>query len=359
MQNQINNEQIAVGLIKSGVFRDIWMAELGYSMEDAAKVASDIFDASLHSFSSGWHAVISDQTVAGRTVLRIAGAIDDQTVPFNDIAEAIIKMVKFGVMDRNGKRDKALGETIADLFTMAPTDDLISGICSEIGASVMGGRVDFSTVERAILPASKNELDLLIKLSICPGGYAPTCWLSRRMEKRPSRTTVDYTILPSVPFILKANKGPARLLGRVIDEEDVGRSAGETFVGLKHSKCGSRTALEYRINEEAVEGNSFNVRPEWRNFVHGEFLEVNTGKTVKYDRNGRDARKFVGIGKVIRNCYPNYETGESAIVIVDRIAGTASIEVGRRYSPSFDARIVDLLDHGITPRVNLSLPKAA
>lgn len=350
---------IAVALVKSGVFRETWVAELGLSMDDVSDLAAEHFDMPLAGFSSGWFAVVSDDTVAGRTVLRIAGAIDDVTVPCDDVAEAIIKMVKYGVMTRGAKRDRKLGESVAELFTMAPPEDLVEALCTAIGAPVVGGRVDFSMADRAIEPVSLAERDLLVKLSIRPEGHAPTCWLSRRMNSRPSRTTVDYTLLPSVPFVLKADKGPARLLGRTVADEEFGRSAGETFVGLTHSRCGTRTALEYRVNEEAVEGNSFNVRPEWRKFVHGEFTEVNTGKTVKYDQNGRDARKLVGVGKVIRTCYPNYETGESAFVVIDRAAGTATVEVGRRYSPSFDARIAALLENGVTSRAEHSLPVAA
>ncbi|MDW9481936.1 hypothetical protein GOB57_25125 [Sinorhizobium meliloti] len=359
MMTQTKSALIADGLVKSGVFRETWLAELGFSIEDIEALAAERFGAPLAAFSSGWFAVVSDDTVAGRTVLRIAGAIDDETVPCNDVSEAIIKMIKYGVMERGAKRDRKLGEAVAELFSMAPPEDLVMALCAAIGAPTIAGRVDFSQAERAVEPISMAERDLLVKLSIRPDGHAPTCWLSRRMNSRPSRTTVDYALLPSVPFVLKADKGPARLLGRTVGEEEFGRSAGETFIGLTHSRCGTRTALEYRVNEEAVEGNSFNVRPEWRKFVHGEFTEVNTGKTVKYDQYGRDARKLVGVGKVIRTCYPNYEAGESAFVIIDRAAGTASIEVGRRYSPAFDARIADLMENGISPRQSVSLPVAA
>ena len=49
----------------------------------------------------------------------------------------------------------------------------------------------------------------------------------------------------------------------------------------------------------------------------------------------------------------------SGFVVIDRVAGTASIEVGQRYLPSFDARIADLLENGITPRQPVSFPVAA
>jgi hypothetical protein len=355
----IATTEIAVGLVKSGVFREAWLTDLGLTIEEVSGLAAEHFEQDLAAFSSGWHAVVSDDTVAGRTVLRIAGAIDDETVPTGDIAEAIIKMVKYGQMDRGGKRDRDLGHILADLFTMAPPEDLVLALCAAIGATASGGRVDFSDAERFVEPISTAERDLLIKLSIRPDGHAPTCWLSRRLNSRPSRTTVDYTLLPSVPFVLKADKGPARLLGRSVAEEETGRSAGETFVGLTHSACRTRIALEYRVNEEAVEGNSFNVRPEWRDFVNGEFIEVNTSKTIKYNRDGRDARKLVGVGKVIRTCYPNYEVNESAFVVVDRATGMASVEVGQRYLPFFDARIADLLENGITARPAFPLPEAA
>lgn len=356
---QITNAQIAVGLVNSGVFRETWINQLGMTIEEASALALERFEAPLTAFSSGWLAIVSDDTVAGRTVLRIAGAIDDQTVPTADIAESIMKMVKFGVMERGGKRDKKLGELLAEFYDMAPPEDLIVALCQAVGAPARGGRVDFSDADRLVPPVSAAERDLLVKLSIRVEGHAPTCWLSRRMNSRPSRTTVDYTLLPSVPFVLKADKGPARLLGREVSEDEFGRSAGETFVALTRSRCGSRIALEYRVNEEAVEGNSFNVRPEWRDFVHGEFVEINTGKTVKYNRDGRDARKLVGVGKVIRTCYPNYEVGESAFVIIDRVAGTASVEVGQRYNDAFDARIADLMENGLSPRQPVSLPVAA
>jgi hypothetical protein len=133
-------------------------------------------------------------------------------------------------------------------------------------------------------------------------------------------------------------------------EQDLGRSSEETFVCLRYSSCGTRVALEYRVNEEAVEGNSFNVRPEWRHLVDGEFSEINTGKTLKYNMNGKDARKFVGVGVVVRKRYPDYETGQSAFVIIDRVERVASVEVGDWYSPSFNARIKDFLENGLVTR---------
>lgn len=347
----MTNADLALGLVKGGVFRETWMAELGYDRVAFGELVSATFGDVLAEFPLGWFAVMSNETVAGFNLMRVAGAIDDVVVPFNDVSEVIIKMIKYGRMEKSAKkRDKDLGEALAEKFTTAIPRDVIEALCRFVGADCAGGNADFSTAEYVIMPINAVERDLLGMLLTRQHGHAPTCWLSRRLESRPSRTSVDYTILPSVPFVLKTANGPARLLGRTVGEDEIGRDAGETFVALTHSVCGRRLALEYRVNEEAVEGNSFNVRPEWRDFVNGEFHEVNTGGRLKYDREGRDARKFIGLGVAIRKAYPNYETGESAVVVIDREAGLATVEVGNRYSPVFKARLAGLMSVGITPR---------
>ena len=356
--NASQNTRLAVGLVRGGVFRKAWMDDLGYGPDEASALCVSEFGVEPLAFSGGWNAVVCDDTVAGRTVLRVAGALFRERVPCGDLAEAVIKMVRYGVMESGGKRDAALGKDLAEFFTALPPQDLLIALAVHVGASCLGSHVDFSEAERCIMP-TQLEAEIVNKLVICRDGYAPTSWLSRRLESRPSRTSVDYTILPAVPFLLKADKGPARLLGVRVPENEISRGPSETFVGLTRSPCGNRIAIEYRVNEEAVEGNSFNVRPDWRELVHGTFTEVNTGRIISYDRNGRDARKLIGVGKIIRSAYPDYETGESAIIVIDRAAGTASVEVGRRYGRSFESRIASLMGSGIVPRQSHPLPEAA
>jgi hypothetical protein len=346
----MTNADIAQGLVKGGVFRGTWMAELGYDRSAIGEIVSATFGDALAEFSNGWFGVMSNETVAAFNLMRVAGAIDGVAVPFCDISEMIIKMIRYGRMGKSAKRDKVLGETLAEMFSTAIPRDVLQALCMFVGADCTGGCADFSSCEYVIMPINHMEYDVLGMLGTRRNGNAPTCWLSRRLATRPSRTSVDYTILPSIPFVLKSANGPARLLGRIVTEEDMAKDSGETFIALTRSPCGRRISLEYRLNEEAVEGNSFNVRPEWRDLVHGEFREVNTGGRIKYNREGRDARKFIGLGVAIRKAYPNYENGESAVIVIDHGTGLSSIEVGNRYSERFEARIASLMADGITPR---------
>lgn len=352
------NAQIAIGLIKGGVFRNRWITELCGSVVSAAAMISQYASGDVVSFQNDWVAVLSDESIVGRTVLRLAGAIDDCAIPYNDISESLIKMIRFCDIEHHGKSDAELGKSLVQHFTTRVPDDVITALCEFIGAECKGGSVSFWEATRFIEPVNAIERDLLRVLLMTADGQKTVSWLCRHLDARPTRTHFLYKIYPSIPFVLRRDNMPTRLLGREPVEDESSKQV-ETFLGMRHSQCGRRTVLEYRLNEETVESNSFNVRPEIRQFVDGAYTEVNTGVTLKYDINGKDARKFAGVGLCVRKAYPNYANGQSAFIVIDREAGLASVEVGNPFREDFAARIADLEVNGITERHHIPFPKAA
>lgn len=351
--------ELAEGLVRGGVFRASWMNDLGYDAEAVHGMCVNLFGQAPTAFSSDWFAVLSDDTVAGDAVLRIAGALYDELIPFSDMSEAVIKMIRYGITERQGAINAKLGIALAEHFSVPVPADVIIALAEFIGGTCRDGRCDFGDAARASEPVLENEIDMLAMLTVRMEGHAPVSWLSRRLKSRPSRSKLYYKVVPSIPFVLKDPKGPIRLLGKTVDANALAKGTGDIFIGLKRTKDGSRVRLDYRVTEEAVESNSFNVRPEWRDFVHGEFIEVNTGVSIRYNRYGKDARKLAGVGLAIRKAYPEYENGENAVIFLDHTTGLATVEVGHA-TPKFEDRIADFMSADIIPRSKRTpLPRAA
>lgn len=339
---------IARSLVRSGLFRSQSMERLGVAPEFVAELLAEYPAGSVVEFGSGWVAVRHDSTVAMNAMLRIAGALDISPVPLRDVGAAIVKMVEWGCFTVGGKRDGDLGKVVRELYDDHPCRESLSALCAFIDVPVStDGKADFSRSSRLIHPVNAVEAELLELLSFRPGNSAAASVLARRLVKRPSRTQVDYKIVPSIPFVLREDKGPVRLLGGSVDEVTLVKAAGDTFVGMRRSSDGNAVVMEYKVNEEAVEGNSFNVTPECKSMAHGEFLEVTTGKAIRFNRDGKDARKFVGIGVVIRKLYPDYESSETVYVMLDRARMLARVVVGMRFDKEFETAANLHLENGI------------
>lgn len=348
---------IAAAIAATGVFRAPGVAAAGIDLEGVMAAAETLYPGKVVGFDDGWFVVLDDDTVAANTVLRVAGAYEVDTIPYADISKSVRKMAAWGDIPGLRKRDAALAAHVMACMDDYPSDAVVAALCAHVGAACGHGQADF-TPARKIEPKLGNELEMLTLLVGSFTGYASTAWFARHLTRRPSRTSLDYTIVPSIPFLLKEADMPVRLLGSKVPAKAIGRSSAETYVNMRRSPCRNRVVLEYRINEEAVEGNSFNVPPECKAMVDGEFVEVNTGKTIRFDANGKDARKFVGIGVVIRESYPNYTSGETAYVVIDRAQGVASVEIGLRHHHEFEDRVDMLLRQGVTQRP-LTLPMVA
>jgi hypothetical protein len=332
--------EIVETLAQVGVFRITGeLLELGLDRESIRSIVEAKASGEVRYLSKDWVVVLSDATVAMNAILRMAGAVTIDKVPYSDVFESVIKMVKWGAVVPYGKEDTKRGKLIAEFFNSEFTSEVVELLCAHAGAPFDRGLIDFSDADRWISPNNERELDLLTKLMGKPERYAPTSWLCRHMESRPSRTALDYTILPAVPYILKEPGLPARLPGIVLDPELIRKSNRQGFVGMVRSQDGRRTLLEYQINEEMVEGNSFNVTPPCKDFVHGDYIEVNTGLGIEYNQYGKDARKFFGLGSVVRRAFPEYASGETAMVILDK----------------FIERFTELLEKGVRARPVQSL----
>ena len=338
-------------LLKIGIFNVHALNAMGVDCDELQSTLSSLPDQMVFTCEDGWTVVADEKNMAMNTILRIAGALDISPLPIKDISRALMKMMEWGDIGEGKKGKSSVGKYIADNHENFPSNAAVRFLSQAIGADVSGyGTIDYSTSNLFIRPIGV-EKDLLAKLNLTTGGYASISWLSRRLNSRPARTKMDSTIYPSIPFVLRDSKAPVRLVGRnvVVSQK---KTRGETFVGMRRSKNGSIVALEYNINEETVESNSFNVSPQCRSIIAGVYNEVNTGKSIKFILGRKDCRKFDAVGTVIRKAYPNYENSETAFVVLDREKGIATIEVGLRYERKFEDRITCVMENGITPRNN-------
>lgn len=338
---------LAARFASMGIFNRAAAAAAGLSEAQIEAALSSVPSGDLHETADGWVVITSEAGMAMETVMRIAGALDHAPVPLSDIARAMLKAMSHGKYP-GFRRHPALGRAMSDWHSAYPSNESVAILCRAIGATVDGNdRADFAEAEMIIRPVGV-ELDLLNKLSMRTRGHAPASWLARRLDNRPSRTTVDGYV-SKIPFIIRDEKRqPVRLLGRQVGEGDLARPPRETYVNMRRSRDGRIVALEFNLTEEAVESNSFNIPASLRSVVRGRYHEIGTGTPIVFDDgHGRDARKLFGVGSSIRKAYPNYENGETAFVFLDRASGTARIEVGLRHDQEFEGRVGAILGTGI------------
>lgn len=330
-------------LVSTGVFR-LNGFETTLSASDLEDIAFEEAGGYLHSLADGWHVTNWEDTVAAEVMNRIAGVVDEP-IPVQDVIQSIMKMIACGPLDeRVAAVRRKKGREIAECYESEPSYLAMDLLCDIAGVKRVGDKIDFTNCDHPVEPTIK-EKDVLYCLEESPYRSMTMGRLCRKMENKPSRTWVDG-FLETLPFILK-NKGEAP---RIIGSEGIPEYAldeTESFVSMTKSSDGKRFMLEFRISEECVESNSFNIPSACRNDIHGLFTEVTTGKPIKHNRESRDARKVTGIGLAIRTLFPAYLGKENAFVIVDHETMQARVEVVGLYSHDKRALVERMLEEGI------------
>lgn len=292
----------------------------------------------------GWYVVMSDETACSDALLRIAGVVEDASIPVSDLVSAVVKNVSFGPRnEKTAKRRQARGRCWAELFDSLPSQSAVELMCRQVGAVVEGDHARFDECPYVIEPSEFGR-DVLYSLEESPERSMPTSRLCRKLRGYPSRTLVDMK-LAALPFVLKDRGGAPRIIGApgmTIAPEPV-----ESFVSLHRSSDGARVMIEYRLSEETVECNSFNIPAECRPAVHGSFVEVGTGVAVRHDMNSRDARKVTGVGPCIRRMFPGYTGKESGFVLLDHQTGEARVEVVGMHSREAKEAMFHMLETGV------------
>ncbi|WP_327210423.1 hypothetical protein [Rhizobium leguminosarum] len=314
--------------------------------ESLLRHASELIGAEVVSAGDGWHVVLSDDTACGDALLRIAGAVEDAKIPLADVVEGMLKNVAYGPRsERTEKLRKARGKVWAEYFDSLPARAAVVLLCEHVGATVSGDDVDFSTCP-FVVETSTFEKDVLYCLEETPERSMPTSRLCRKLDGYPSRTLVDMK-LAAIPFVLKDKGGAPRIIGASGMQHVL--EPVESFVTLHRSSDGVRVMIEYRLSEETVECNSFNIPADCRSAVHGDFVEITTGVAIRHDMHSRDARKVTGIGPAVRRMFPGYTGKEGGFVLLDAQTGEARVEVVGMHSHDAREAMMLMLETGILP----------
>ena len=346
----MDKSTITAELLKIGMFHDRALPLLGINPDDMKVHLNDYPSDMIFNCEDGWTVIADENNIAMNTILRIAGALNVSPLPLSDISKSLIKMMSWGKTGTGKVGKQSLGYYIADKHESLPSKSAVKFLSKIIGGDVSGYETaDFSTAHTFIRPVG-IEVDLLAKLNLTTHGFAPSSWICRRLDSRPARTTVDGSIVPSIPFVLTSYKSPIRLIGRNIKNLKKNGQKESSFIGMARSKDGKIISLEYKVSAELVEGNSFNISPQCRSNVAGDYREVNTGNKLYFNMDSKDCRKFSGIGPIIRKSYPDYEDTESAFVFLDKENGLATVEIGVRHERRFEERCTHIMDNGISSR---------
>lgn len=294
----------------------------------------------------GWHCVMSEGTACSEALMRIAAVVDEMKIPYADVMDGMLKAIACGPRAETVQhKRKARGKVWAEYFDSLPSLSALSVLCAQVGAKFDGHDVDFSTCGRIIEPDS-FERDVLYRLEESPERSMPSSRLCRKLQGYPSRTLVDMKIA-AIPFVLKDKGGAPRIIGTPGMQHVP--EAVESFVTLHRSSAGERVMLEYRLTEETVECNSFNVPSDCREAVHGAFAEVTTGIEIRHNMYGQDARKVTGIGPAVRKMFPGYTGKESGFVLLDPETSEARVEVVGLHAHSARDAVFQMLETGILP----------
>jgi hypothetical protein len=319
-QNETLTDFISIGVFNAALLRaQATIDDVFDDLRNLRQEGDDVIDV-----GSGWGVVLDHQTVAVRTLLRIAAVTDDRVIPYSDIAQAIVKMAEWGpeVSDQTIRTE--FGKRWGACLEAYPSSAAVAKIADFVGARLTPKGVDFSTTRYVIEP-SDTELAVLEALEMQYDQCAPTSRLCRLLPGSPSRTKADYSILKAIPFVLKQDREVNRLIG--CEPNPLLRSSDDksSYVSMSRSNDGSRVLLQFIVSEQNVEGNSFNIPPSAREAIHGIYRNLRSKGSIRYNIDGKDARKVTGVGKYIRTVYPNYVDGQVCFIKLDRAEFTADV----------------------------------
>lgn len=316
-----NNTSInPADLFKAGVFRTSWLPEgMGAS--------------NMVSTADGWSVVLDPETAASEALYRIADAID-VVIPYEDLSKAVIKHMIHRV------------PSLKEEFVSYPSLAALTALATFVDMEVTEKGFNPNTMTE-IIEMTDDEKRLQGLLLATLDGHCAAARLVHQFGWSGRRTQFNDHFLPTVPFIIHDKKLPVKLIGhtahpKLHNVDDQGR-----FVGIEISECGNRCLLEFIVSEQAVEGNSFNVSVAAKEAIAGRYEEVQSGIGLSFSLERKNARKFSGMGRVVRNLYPNYIAGQTAWVVLDKGEGKAFVELHE--TSDFDARtrMRDILRNGI------------
>lgn len=313
---------ISIGVFHTSILRQVATEEEVF--DDLRNLRQDIDQ--VVQIGKGWGVILDTQTVAVRTMLRIAAVTDDRVIPFSDVAQAIVKMAEWGPDVTDPGIRKEFGTRWGKTLEIYPSENVIRALADFIGAKTSNKGVDFSTTKYVIEPTDL-EYAVLEALELQYDRCAPTSRLCRMLPGKPSRTQADYSILKGIPFVLKPSRDANRLIGYEPNPHLTSSEDKSSYVSMYKSINGARVVLQYVVSEQNVEGNSFNIPSSAREAIHGVYANKRAKGSIKYNINGKDARKVTGIGKYIRTVYPDYVEGQSCFILLDREELSADVIV--------------------------------
>lgn len=318
--SEILTDFISIGVFHTSVLRTV--ATEDEVFDDLRNLRHDIDQ--VVEAGNGWGVILDMQTVAVRTMLRIAAVTDSRIIPFSDIGQAIVKMAEWGPDVADIVTRKEFGKRWGNLLEIYPSENAVRALAKFIGATVTNNGVDFSTTTYVIEPTGM-ELAVLEALELQYDHCAPTSRLCRMLPGKPSRTKADYSILKGIPFVLKPSRDANRLIGYEPNPVLASEEDKSSYVSMFKSINGQRVVLQYVVSEQNVEGNSFNIPVSAREAIDGVYANKRSKGSIKYNIEGKDARKVTGIGKYIRTLYPDYVEGQLCFVLLDRAEMKADV----------------------------------
>lgn len=311
---------ISIGVFHTSVLRQVANEEEVF--DDLRNLRQDIDQ--VVQIGNGWGVILDNQTVAVRTMLRIAAVTDNRVIPFSDVAQAIVKMAEWGPDVTDAGIRKEFGKRWGNTLEIYPSENVIRKLADFIGATSSNKGVDFSTTKYVIEPTDL-EYAVLEALELQYDRCAPTSRLCRMLPGTPSRTKADYSILKGIPFVLKPSRDVNRLIGYEPYPLLTSAEDKSSYVSMYKSVNGERIVLQYVVSEQNVEGNSFNIPSSAREAIHGVYANKRAKGSIRYNMDGKDARKVTGIGKYIRTIYPDYVEGQSCFILLDRRDRSADV----------------------------------
>lgn len=314
---------------KSTVSPHLTVGEVGEIVDECGVDAIDTVD--------GWTVVLSSSTLVGVTLRRIAGALGDEPslcrVPRHEVVLAITKAI-----------DHAFPQ-LSEHYETLPQERALDTLFYLTGCRVDRDWVDFSTVTDWIAVKEGHEALILdeLKRSIdCNMAYAK---MLRPIGMSGNRTTFKTKVLPSVPFVLGGYKNePVRLLGQRPSPARLKQRETGTYLGLAASECGNRLLVTYRLTDEALQTSSFHIPQDAKRAVAGEYYEERSGMTISFNINTKHARKLAGLRSAVLRLYPDYVAGQHVYLLLDKVAGTAHVEVLNAIDYEGQDRVREMLD---------------
>lgn len=301
------NEIYLKKAIDIGIFNLENIREL-FEVSDLKKYIEEESDYDVKFLIDNWVVINNPESLSSEIIRKIAWYSGKEEIPIDDIRKAIYARILY-----QGKKNTEFSKIMPSKSSVMA---LISFLSEDKDFNLQSYKVSLEQITDPIEPDSVSE-ELLYKLESSVDNALSASKLAYRMNKQGQRWKIYEQIVPMSGFAINDDK-LIRLVGTVPNPKYHKSDTNQAFIDRKQSNDGNIQILQYQLNNEIVECNSFNIPIGLKKFIEGTYTDITTGRKIGLDCDDEKARKIIGVGPIVRKLFEYYVEGQILVMVINK-----------------------------------------